>query len=343
MPDYTNVKLGRRAPTFPPERLALTRYVGALPLGMPDKLDLSYKMSPAIGQMGNDALGDCVCARFGHLVQAWSSNAASEVTIPDDAVLAEYEAVGGYKPGDPSTDNGCVISDALAYERTTGVAGHLGGPFGSVDPTNADLINTAIWCFGGVTIGLNLPIATQQMGNTWDVPARQALTGDFAPGSWGGHCVAVVAYDRAASTRYCLTWGELVTITDAFWAAYVEECWAQVSPDWMKTSGVSPDGGFDTAQLDADLAEVGKGQEPVGPVPTPPAPPVPPAPPAPTPDPPTPPAPPEPPRPAPDDLWAEIEAALAEIASWLEGGSLATSDPPAHRIRNILARIRQEI
>src|SRR5271170_2323534 len=57
----------------------------------------------------NDQLGCCTWAEVGHALEAWTAYAGTEVDIPQSYVLTGYEAVGGYVPGNPSTDNGCVI------------------------------------------------------------------------------------------------------------------------------------------------------------------------------------------------------------------------------------------
>src|ERR1700740_2903465 len=64
----------------------------------------------------NDQLGDCTCAGVCHCVNAWTKYVTGvEEVLPNSVPLAVYEAVGKYVPGDPSTDNGCVMSDILAY------------------------------------------------------------------------------------------------------------------------------------------------------------------------------------------------------------------------------------
>ena len=81
-------------------------------------------------------------------------------------------------------------------------------------------------------------------------------TGDGAPGSWGGHAVPVVAYDSRSLT--VVTWGALQTMTWGFWAAYCDEAYAILSPDYLEQKGgqsIAPSG-FNLTQLRDDLADL---------------------------------------------------------------------------------------
>ena len=57
----------------------------------------------------NDQLGCCTCSSTGHMIEAASRyGQGATIEVTDSDILAEYERVGGYVPGDPSTDNGAV-------------------------------------------------------------------------------------------------------------------------------------------------------------------------------------------------------------------------------------------
>ena len=72
------------------------------------------------------------------------------------------------------------------------------------------------------------------------------------PGSWGGHCVFVPKYDAKSLT--CITWGQLKTMTVAFWNRYCDEAHALLAQDWLTAKGAP--NGFDQAQLQADLEAI---------------------------------------------------------------------------------------
>jgi hypothetical protein len=85
------------------------------------------------------------------------------------------------------------------------------------------------------------------------VPA-QGLSGDGAPGSWGGHAVFVVAYDGRGLT--CISWGKLQRMSWNFWVAYCDESYGLLSKDWIERSGAKSGlapSGLDVAALAADM------------------------------------------------------------------------------------------
>lgn len=200
----------------------------------------------------NDREGDCTAAAIAHMEECWSANAGAEFTITDDEVQTVYVAVSGFDPATGANDNGALISDVLKYWQKTGIAGHKIAAYAQVDFTNLTLVRQAIDVFGGVDIGIQLPVAAQNMGNHWKLPAGQALTGDYEPGSWGGHSVCVLAYNDWSFL--CVSWGQVIRIDVDFWLAYLDEAWAAISEDFFR--GTRSASGFDMAQMQADLAVI---------------------------------------------------------------------------------------
>jgi hypothetical protein len=241
-------KLGRKAIKTDSRTLKLAKYLTpALPTP-PVARDWTCGVTD-FGMMLNDQLGDCTIAGCGHAVQVWSLNTGQEVTISDAAIKSAYAAWDGYVPGDDSTDNGGVELDVLNNWHQTGLDGHVLGAFAAANTKNLMEIQQAISLFGGVYIGLNLPVTAQQQ-TVWDVVSAEG--GDAEPGSWGGHCVYVVAYDQSSFT--CITWGKVLKMTAAFWQAYCDEAYALLGADWLK-DGNAPSG-FDQATLNADLKAI---------------------------------------------------------------------------------------
>jgi hypothetical protein len=242
-------RLGRKAIKTDTRTLRLARYLmPALP-APPAQRDWTQGVTDW-GMMLNDTLGDCTIAGCGHAVQVWTLNTANEMTVGDDSILAAYEQWDGYNPADPSTDQGGVELDVLTDWRNANFAGHALTGFAAANVLNLTEIQQAIDLFGGVYIGVELPLTAQEQSE-WDVVPEDG-SGASAAGSWGGHCVYVPAYDQTTFT--CISWGAPLTMTIAFWQTYVDEAYALFSPDWMGT-GTAPSG-FDQAQLAADLAAI---------------------------------------------------------------------------------------
>jgi len=200
----------------------------------------------------NDRIGDCTTAAAAHMVEAWTAAATGEAAlVPEPAVLAAFDAV---KVVDPVTgEEGAVELDVLKLWRTAGIGGHRIGAFARVARDDRDLVATGAWLFGGLYVGLQLPVSAADQ-DVWDWSG--SLDGPDAPGSWGGHAVDVVGYDEGGLT--VVTWGALKRMTWAFWRRYRDEAWCVLSPDFL-AGGCSPQG-FDLEALQHDLVLVTAGR-----------------------------------------------------------------------------------
>lgn len=257
MADHSKMRLGKRAPRIDSRTLMLAKYMKDLP-PPPESVDYTKGLT-SFGMMMNDSLGDCTIAGCGHAIQIWTANQGSESTVADSDVLAAYEAWDGYNPADPSTDQGGVEIDVLNDWRQNGLAGHKLLAYADPDPGNQVHVKQAIELFGGVYIGLQLPLTAQNQ-DVWDVVSesffgklKSLIIPEYSPsdpGSWGGHCVFVPQYDANGLT--CITWGALKRMTWAFWAKYCDESHALLSPEWVNNRQT----GFDLVSLQADLQSV---------------------------------------------------------------------------------------
>jgi len=255
MADHSKMKLGRKAIKTDSRTLALGRYLTPSLPPPPAAKDWSKGIT-AWGMMLNgpepsepqfpDGLGDCTIAGCGHAIQVWTANTGSMVTVPDATILNYYEQWDRYVPGNPSTDNGGIELDVLNDWQKQGFAGNALMAFADPKPANLTEVRQSIALFGGVYIGLSLPL-TAQTQDVWDVAPKGGA--NAKPGSWGGHCVFVPKYDAKGFT--CITWGQLKTMTVAFWNKYCDEAHALLAQDWLTAKGAPS--GFDQAQLRADL------------------------------------------------------------------------------------------
>ena len=236
--------LGRLPKDESTQVLAMKKYAPNLPAPLAAVTN-SAKVAQPWGMMLNDNEGDCTIAAIGHAIQTWTANNGNEQTVADADVQTAYVAVTGaegaaYDPTTGANDNGCQMTDVLPYMQNTGLGGHKIGPWVAVDHTNHNELMLAIQWFGGIYIGVGLPLASQTQ-TIWTVPNKirfPRLKHQWQPGSWGGHAIFVVDYDATYLT--CVTWGALQKMSWAWFDAYCDEAYGIVSPDWVTNVTKAP-------------------------------------------------------------------------------------------------------
>jgi hypothetical protein len=248
-------KLGKKTVRHDSRTLRLSKYLKPTLLAAPASMGYTSKCETTYfvpwPMMLNDAIGDCTCAAAGHMIGEWTADANKPYMPTDQNVLTAYEAVSGYVPGDSSTDNGAVMLDVLNYWRKTGIGSHNIDAYAQIDPANAGEIRAAIYLFGSVYLGIQLPLSAQGKP-FWSVPSY-GPTQDGTPGSWGGHCIPIVGYSDAG--MHVITWGQKFTMSWSFLRTYADEAYGVLSLDWMNKAGLSVSG-FDLKTLQADLGAI---------------------------------------------------------------------------------------
>lgn len=242
-----DLKLGKLQPKKDERTLKLSNYIKFEDL--PD-LPVEFHYSQNIanwGMMGNNTIGDCTIAAAGHSIMSWTDDNNDLFIPPTHQIIEAYSAISGYNPSTLANDNGATCIDALNYWRRKGVAGHKIGAYMSFDDKWSKEIQYALYLFGVVYIGLQLPISAQNQPDRWFVGPN--LQGVNEPGSWGGHCVAIVGYSPTGLD--VITWGKRITMSWNFWYCYVDESYAIVSNDFL-SNGIAPNG-FKLQTLNNDL------------------------------------------------------------------------------------------
>jgi hypothetical protein len=242
--DLSKVKLGRKPARKDARTLKLADYIKGLP-PPPESVDNTQGVQEW-GMFLNDQIGDCTIAACLHCIQVLRLSLESTLWLPPDSLALElYEKWAGYEPGNPSTDQGAEELGILTDWRKSTIDGHNLFAFVEPDPQNLTHIEQAIYLFGGVYIGLDLPASIQGQ-EVWDV-----VDGPAADDILGGHAVYCPAYDGREGTITAITWGALQKMTVNFWLEYCEESHALLSAtDWNSPQQI----GYQALQ--ADLAQV---------------------------------------------------------------------------------------
>jgi hypothetical protein len=244
------LKLGKLDPKLHAKTLLLSNYV-TLPSvpPPPGKVFYEYKVPADHWEMfANDEYGDCTCAASAHMVMLATAHTSAMVTPTLDDVLAVYAAVAGFSPGPPpQNDNGAAITDVLEYRRTHGISGHNILGWAQVDHGNLTAIKQALYLFGGLDIGVQMPSSAMDQfdaGEPWDIVADSPYE--------GGHSIPLFGYGRFGAT--CVTWGKTQQLSWPFFIQNCDECYAVITEDWINQATQQTPEGFALATLQTDLA-----------------------------------------------------------------------------------------
>ena len=264
-----NVRFGKCRPVAEAPHLRLRKYLRAPPPA-PPVVSYADRALPVLSDIyGNDDVGDCVIAGGYHIEGLATGNAGNLYRATLDQIIADYSAIGGYRPGQPATDNGCDMQTAMNYwtqhgfRNGTKLLGWL-----AVDATNTSELMTALYLFENLFIGVELPDAAispfpSADGYVWDVAG--------SPDPENGHAVCGVGYNQ--SGVQIDSWGLIGTMTWGFLGKYGRaanhgEVYVFLTPDQLaKGQKIAPNG-VDWTDLIRDFDALG-GHVPV---PTPPAP-----------------------------------------------------------------------
>lgn len=188
-------------------------------------------------------IGCCTCAEVGNTYVQWGN------FIPtDDDIVALYSAVSGYNPANPMSDVGSDVATVENYMLNTGIRGHKFDAIALVDFTNLNEMKQALNWFGGLDIGVNIPASLDLNATVWDAVK------DNSTGAAEGHCMRWVGYDKNGIC-YCVTWGGIQQVTEAFLTQNLTACGAAISLDMLNKSGAYING-LNLTQLTADIKSV---------------------------------------------------------------------------------------
>jgi hypothetical protein len=214
-------KFGRRRPIVRYPGLHLRNYIRRSLPSPPLTSDYTPAAAAALSEVYlNNSLGDCVIAGMAHVSGILTANSGLPPVLYSDAqITALYSGIGGYVPGDASTDQGCDEQVALAWWENNGmlpdgshkISGHIA--VNSADPVEQ---RNAIYLFENLVFGLALPDAwvnpfPSTDGFVWDVAGP--------PNPDNGHCIVSGSYVQGKLG--ISTWGLKGWITDAAVAKYL--------------------------------------------------------------------------------------------------------------------------
>jgi hypothetical protein len=263
--DGSSVKLGRKPQGQHHPPLSFGQYLSKkAPIlkTPPASVDYTPAAVESLSKMYlNDRLGDCVVVAVQHVQGVLTGNAnPPPLILTDSQTKSLYSSACGYVDGNSSTDQGCEIQTVLSYWQKNGqplgsnhkIAGYL-----SVDPTNLEQCKLALWLFGNLIFGINMPA-------NWvnPIPSRDGFVWGIGgePVQNNGHCFPAFGYDENGFK--VSTWGLLGTMTHAATQKYGVsraggEVWVVVSQDQLNIASQKAPNGFDWDSLVADFRALG--------------------------------------------------------------------------------------
>jgi hypothetical protein len=252
-----NLKLGKLPATYDQRTLQLQTILKMRELPpIPKIFDCDTALPAPIPLLlfGNNKWGDCViAARANQTLRLECFEQKKAIPISDSNVLNEYwkeQGAGGCLNKHP--DRGLNILNSLtAWRKGWKAAGQTYNiyAFGEITSLNHPEVLAAIYLLNGAIAGLQLPVSAQaqfESGQPWDITSGPGAN----PGSWGGHCIYLPAYNDIGPI--CETWAKKQQMTWAFWDRYNDECWGIVD-DRDKFVTDSP---VDVEALDEYLNEI---------------------------------------------------------------------------------------
>lgn len=233
-------------------KMRLIRAPNELP--KPPAEDTRFTRVPSWIMGENDRVCDCAVVALANLKKFRTSLLGSPFTVPDQYILKKYTALSGYDPnaGGPDnnpTDTGLNEDDLLQSYVKDGWDVGLPKPdfldaYASIDPDDKDMIETASYWFGGISLSLALPEACMD-AEVWDFGPGQDIAGGHEVGMVG--CVEQGPVVISWAGEYQTTW--------KFLSAYCEEVNPLFDFDFLNARGTAP-GGLTKAQLEGYMRQL---------------------------------------------------------------------------------------
>lgn len=209
----------------------LSKYLNVSALPTPAATyDWQTKAPNSLQMFLNDQIGDCAVAGYLHHKETVLQAAGLGISFLDPVALEIYQWATadenggkGYDPnasfsGENPTDTGLVLASFLEDLRKRGlIYAHA-----EVNLANAAEVAAARYLFGGLYVGVDLPMFTQNQTDLWYIPTPAQNLGDPTPGSWGGHCI----YERGTTANgnvIITSWGQTIIVTPPWMQKYRTE------------------------------------------------------------------------------------------------------------------------
>lgn len=197
----------------------------------PASIDWSNGNKIQMPILGNAQYSNCFMASACHQAQVWTGNTTGTPLPFDEAtVVKEYLKLAG-------GDKGLYEEQLVNYWETSGLPGFPKSKLidsCDISPLNAELMQRAIYFFGGVQFQLSVPtkwLNNFKTGGVWD--------GGVKPNPLNGHAVYLFGYDLRGYYLVA-TWGSWCYMTPAGLASCDPDAFVAIGGDLFNAAGYAP-------------------------------------------------------------------------------------------------------
>lgn len=196
------------------------------------------------GMLLNDKKGCCVISSMAHQFMLWNkASKGIDIIFSDDIIERTYYDVNGN-----TEDRGTNMLTAKKYFRKHGMVDifgkvHKTEAFLKIDHTNWEEVCIALYEFGCVDIGFNVPdyvFSQMDAGEEWSVQDKANYQ--------GGHCVPLIQKLGAETllgkveSLNCVTWGQEQLMQRGFFYKNCDEAYIDVTKAYLNSENKTPEG-----------------------------------------------------------------------------------------------------
>ena len=247
------LKLGKKPARASSIKFGFAQFFNAFDLPKPPLVFGRVGLIHDWGMLANDKVSNCVFAGAAHETMLWRAWVDAPVpTFTDQNVISDYAKVAGYD-GTEASDQGTDLAAAAAYRKRVGIIDNSGtrhqiDAYVSLRPGNLNELALAVYLFGAVGLGFEMPSSTQdQFDNAEPWTLVKGSPND------GGHYVPCIGRNSAGNFLV-VTWGRLQAVTPNFIIDKMDEGCVYLSFEQMREN-INPRG-FDETGLRKALAEL---------------------------------------------------------------------------------------
>ena len=203
------------------------------------------------GMWGNDQYGDCVFAMCANAIKATARYLHKAYHLSDAAVIASYIAYSKAQNNGVFVDGGSIPEQVLQEWTQTSMWGITLPGWAVANYKDPQEVRNIVYNYGVCALSVNLPkpAYTYQMQSslpTWTITG----TPDDDVNE-GGHEILAIGSDT--NYIYILTWGVIVRVTWAWYARYVIDAEAIITPAVVASGRFA---GEPLSKLQTDLSKL---------------------------------------------------------------------------------------